>query len=69
MQVDPTKLTDSLERQLGDREIDASRGSAFPAGLSRSPLRPLLRLVGRLRAIMSLLRSQARLAKVDYVAG
>ena len=69
MQVEPTKLTDTLERQLGEREIDASRGSAFAGGPSWSPLRPLLRLVGRLRAVMSFLRGQARRANIDCVAG
>jgi hypothetical protein len=69
MQVEPTKLTDTLERQLGAREIDASRGNAFAGGPSWSPLRPLLRVVRRLRAVISFLRSQARRAKVEYVAG
>ena len=65
MQVEPTKLTDSLERQLNEREIAAVAGSAFSGGGSASPLRPLIRLA----ATMRFLRSQARRAKVDYVAG
>lgn len=64
MQVEPTKLTDSLERQLNEREIVAVGGSAF-SGAKASPLRPLIRLA----ATMHFLRGQARRAKVDYTAG
>jgi hypothetical protein len=66
MQVEPTKLTDSLERQLNEAEIAAYRGAAFAGGIS---VRPLIRLAGRLAATMRFLRSQARRAKVDYAAG
>lgn len=65
MQVEPTKLTDSLERQLNEREIAAVRGSAFAGGVSARTLRPLIRLA----ATMRFLRGQARRAKVDYAAG
>jgi len=65
MQVEPTKLTDSLERQLNEREIAAFGGRGFSGGVSVSPLSPLIRLA----ATMRFLRAQARRAKVDYAAG
>lgn len=65
MQVEPTKLTDSLERQLNEREIAAAGAGAFSGRTYAGPLRPLIRLA----ATMRFLRGQARRAKVDYAAG
>jgi len=69
MHVEPTKLTDSLERQLGEREIEAQRGAAFAGNAGAGPLYRILRLASGLAEAIQMLRSQARRAKIDYVAG
>lgn len=68
MHTDPAKLTDSLERELGEREIHALQGVAL-SGLAVRSLDRFLRLAGRLGALIRLLRGEARRARVDYVAG
>ena len=68
MNADITKLTDSLERQLSAREVEAQRGAAF-AGGSTGLVDRLLHAADLLARAIRLLRSQARRAKVDYVAG
>jgi len=68
MQTDSIKLTDSLERELNRREIEAVHGLAF-TGLASGSLRRFLRAGSALGAAIDLLRRQARDAKVDYVAG
>lgn len=68
MQVEPTKLTDTLERQLGELEIEAQRGAAF-AGAGKGPLHHLIRIVRRAAGTIQFLRNQARRAKIDYVTG
>jgi len=68
MQTDSIKLTDSLERELIRREIEAVRGIDF-AGIASGSLRHFLRAGTALGAAIDLLRSQARIAKVDYASG
>lgn len=65
------KLTDSLERELNRREIDAYRGIAFTGlggGSLRGFLRGFLRVGTALGAAIVALRREARIAKVDYAA-
>jgi hypothetical protein len=69
MHVEPTKLTDTLERQLGEREIEEQRGAAFAGDTGTGPLHRLIRIAGRAAGTMQFLRQQAREAKIDYVAG
>ena len=63
-----TKLTDSLERTLIEREANMMRGAAFAAmgGTLVAKLRRLGR--GAVGALASL-RTSAKDAKVDYAAG
>ncbi len=68
MQIEYSKLTDSLERELSEREVEGLRVITF-AGLARGSLRRLRQGAGMLGAAIRLLRRQARDAKVDYVAG
>ena len=68
MNADITKLTDSLERQLNAREVEAQRGAAF-AGGSTGLFDRVLHVADLLGRTIRFLRSQARRAKVDYVAG
>lgn len=67
MKYEPTKLTDSLERELNEREIAAQRGSTFEGSLSL--FEPVVRGARFLAAAIRTLRSQAKRAKVDYAAG
>jgi hypothetical protein len=67
MKFEPIKLTDSLERELNEREIAAQRGATFDGSLSL--FRPLVRSAKFLAAAIRVLRSQAKRAKVDYAAG
>jgi hypothetical protein len=69
MHVEPTKLTDTLERQLGELEIEAQRGAAFAGDPGTGPLHRLIRIAGRAAGTIQFLRSQAKRAKIDYVAG
>jgi hypothetical protein len=67
MKFEPAKLTDSLERELGAREMAAQQGAAFEGSLNL--FRPLISAAQWLATAIRALRSQARNAKVDYAAG
>ena len=67
MHTEHLKLTDSLERELNRREIEAAHGLAF-TGLASGWLRRFLRAGTALGGAIHSLRRQARTAKVDYAA-
>jgi hypothetical protein len=67
MQTEHIKLTDSLERELNRREIEAAHELAF-TGLASGSLRRFLSVGSALGAAIHSLRRQARTAKVDYAA-
>ncbi len=62
-----TKLTDSLERILIEREANEMRGAAF-AAMGRSVAVRLGRLGLGAAAILRFPRDRAKDAKVDYAA-
>ena len=63
-----TKMTDSLERILIEREANARRGAAF-AAIGGTLVAKLRRLGRGVVGILTSLRTSAKDAKVDYAAG
>ena len=63
-----TKLTDSLERILIEREANAMRGAAF-AAIGSSIAGRIRRLARLAASTVASLRHRAKDAKVDYAAG
>jgi hypothetical protein len=62
-----TKLTDSLERVLIEREARAMRSETFAVS-GRDLLARVRALIGGAAETLARLRREARDAKVDYVA-
>ena len=63
-----TKLTDSLERTLIEREANAMRGAAF-AAMGGTFVAKLHRFGRGAVGALASLRNSAKAAKVDYAAG